>query len=312
MNANSWVTRGVKTPPTFDRFHLLLGCIAALFLTPVRTCGAEERWVSLSPSLTELICDLGYRSNLVGRSSACDYPPDVELVPVVGDFGRPNGELLLRIRPDRVFATDLERPAMLKMLKTSGIHVEWLPCETWEQLLDAARRICEVAGDPARGHDWCAAMAAKRQALAERVQALNPDHAKPRVYIEIWHHPLTTAGGKSFLNELVTLAGSENIAANLPERYPHVNSEWVVRQNPDAIVLAYMLPLEGASAMLGRRIGWDQIEAVRKGAICADIPPDLLLRPGPRCLEGAERLATWLARHKTPNGTTAQPAMEQK
>jgi iron complex transport system substrate-binding protein len=279
----------------WNRPARIIRCVALLLMFVI-SCGAESRWVSLSPSLTELICDLGYRSNLVGRSSACDYPPDVAAVPVVGDFGRPNWELLLRMRPDCVFATDLERPAMLRTLKKAGIQVKQLPCESWDQLLEAAKVIGSVAGESDRSDAWCAAMAAQREALARRVQMRNADRPKPRVYVEIWHHPLTTAGAKSFLHDVITLAGGENVAGVFQERYPHVSSEWVVRQDPDAIVLAYMLPVGESAGVMARRLGWDNVKAVRNGAVCGDIPPDLLLRPGPRCLEGAEKLADWLAR----------------
>ena len=276
------------------RTSLISGLLALVLAWLPWRLQAQTRWVSLSPNLTELIFALGFGSNLVGRSSACDYPPAAQMVPVVGDFGRPNWELLLRMKPDCVFFTDLERPAMLRLVRRAGTRIERLPCESWHEIMAAAATIAAVAGEPERGVLWGRAMAARREALMRRVADYYKDRPRPRVYVEIWHHPLTTAGSSSFLHDLVTLAGGVNIGGEFTDRYPHVGSEWVIRQNPDVIVLAYMLAAGENAKSLERRIGWDGIQAIRNGAICCEIRSDLLLRPGPRCLEGAEQLADWL------------------
>ena len=69
------------------------------------------RIVSLSPAVTELIFHLGRGKDLVGRSSACDYPQEVRRLPVAGDFARPDTEKLLSLRPDAVITNDLIVPA---------------------------------------------------------------------------------------------------------------------------------------------------------------------------------------------------------
>ena len=55
-----------------------------------------------------------------------------------------------------------------------------------------------------------------------------------------------------------------------------------------------MLPNASSAESVVKRPGWDKMRAVQRNAICANIPPDLLLRPGPRMLEGAERFAEWM------------------
>lgn len=276
---------------------LCIALIAARALFSPASVLAQVRVASLAPNLTELIFELGFHSNLVGRSSACDYPPEVRAISVIGDFGRPNWELLARIKPDLVVATDLERPAMLKSLIALGVRAELLPCESWDQLMHAARVISEALGAPEHGESWCRRMVEHREALEREVREYYGARSKPRVYVEIWHHPLTTAGGGSFLNELITLAGGDNVAANLPMSYPHISSEWVVTQDPDVVLLAYMLPIGQAEEALKSRVGWSGLSVFRTGGVVSDIPPELLLRPGPRSFEGArmlaERLMAW-------------------
>lgn len=287
---------------------LCIALIGALALFSPVAVLAQVRVASLAPNLTELICELGFYSNLVGRSSVCDYPPEVRTVRVVGDFGRPNWEVLAGIKPDLVVATDLERPAMLKPLVAMGVRAELLPCESWDQLMHAARVISEALGAPERGESWCRRMTEQREALEREVRDYYGTRSKPRVYVEIWHHPLTTAGEGSFLNELITLAGGSNLAANLPMRYPHVSSEWVVTQDPDVVLLAYMLPIGQAEEALKTRVGWSGLRVFRSGGVVSDIPPELLLRPGPRSFEGAWMLAERLMAWDRQNRETQAPS----
>ena len=275
--------------------------IAALWLL-VSISSAEAqtqplRVVSLAPNLTELVFELGFGSNLVGRSSACDYPPEAERIPVVGGFGRPNWEMMESLRPDLVIATDLEKPGVLDRLKKMGVQALLLPCESWDQLMQAGLSISEAFGQRVVGEKFVRNMTAGRTDLSRRVDAFYGDRPRPRVYVEVWGDPLTTAGGDSFLSDLVQLAGGVNIAAGLRPEYVHVSAEWIIAQDPDIILLAYMFPNASAVESVVKRPGWDKMRAVRRNVICAGIPPDLLLRSGPRMLEGAERFAEWMMRH---------------
>ena len=83
-----------------------------LFVTALVPLSAEElRVVSLAPALTELICRLGKEKALVGRSSACNYPLSIRNIPVAGEFGRPNPERVVALKPTHVFANALANPA---------------------------------------------------------------------------------------------------------------------------------------------------------------------------------------------------------
>ena len=259
--------------------------------------GEAHRVASLAPSLTELVCDLGFASNLVGRSSACDFPPAVRSLPIVGDFGRPTLEAILAARVDLLVLTDAENASALDAVRARGIHVRVLPCERWDDLAAAALSLAEELGDPSRGRAWADALQARRAALAGRTSM--PPAARPSVFVEVWGDPLTTAGRDSFLSQAIALAGGRNIGDALPGRYVTASAEWVLEQQPDVLLLTYM-PSDAAPdlAALSARVGWSHLRALERRAVIRDLPADLLLRPGPRLIEGAERLADALQRHR--------------
>ena len=275
-----------------------IGVLAAsLAIAPAR---GAPRVVSLAPGLTELVYALGFGECLVGRSSACDAPPEVLALPVAGGFGRPDQEALLEIRPDLLLYTDLEKSGMVNSLRRAGIEPLRLPCESWSELMDAARAISRALERPEVGRTWTDGQEARRRALADRAAAFWGDRPRPSVYVELWGNPPMTAGRRSFLHDLVELAGGRNIGAALDRGYAAASLEWVIAEDPDAIVLAYMTADAPVVARLARRPGWDTLRAVRNGSVCHDIPPDWLLRPGPRVLLGAEALFHWLAEQDFP------------
>ena len=261
----------------------------ALVLAPfVAAIAGPSGLVSLAPNLTELVCALGGETQLVGRSSACDFPPSVTNLPVAGDFGRPQLETLARLQPRCVLVSDVEQGAVLVAIRRLGAECLVLPCESWTNLLQAATAIARALGTPAAGDTWCRQMETRRAALVERTRTW--PH-RPSVFVEIWGDPLTTAGRGSFVTELVGFAGGRNVAGTVDRAYTQISSEWVIRQDPDVLLLAYM---GGTAPDPAARAGWSGLRAVRSGALCTNIPPSLLLRSGPRCLDGAGRLADWL------------------
>ena len=249
------------------------------------------RLISLAPSLTELVYALGVEGHLVGRSSACDYPADTLSVPVVGGFGRPNREALQGARPDVVIATDLEKSGLMRDLEQRGITALILPCESWADLVAAARAIGAALGEEAKAEAWVDQLEQRRKNLRAWVARHGGERDPPAVYVEVWGRPIMTAGGDAFLDEVIADAGGRNIGGGLKGRYQSVSSEWVIGENPDIILLAYMLgDMRPAEAIL-QRIGWASIAALRHDRLIDTIDPDLLLRPGPRLIDGAEQLA---------------------
>lgn len=285
---------------------LLLAARASVLANEPRS----PRLVSLSPNLTELVFAIGLDAHLAGRSSACDAPSEVKHIPVVGDFGRPNHEALWKARPDVVLLTDLENPGTRAQLARRGVRVMTLPCESWDDMIDAARQLGAALNRPDAAEAWVHRLTLRLTTLKEHVAREMPIDSRPLIYVEIWGNPVTTAGRNSFLHEVIELAGGRHVGATLPGRYMAISAEWVIQTNPDTILLAYMLDGMRPADALRRRVGWRAIRAVREDRIIDDIDPDLLLRPGPRLIDGAEQLADRLQKmrleQKTSNAMTAR------
>ena len=110
------------------RFLLLLAvCLLA-------ACSGEKEAapggvVSLSPALTELICQLGREERLIARSTACDWPESVKSLPTAGDFAEPELERILAMKPALVVSNEFVNPKDADALRQAGIAVELHPCD---------------------------------------------------------------------------------------------------------------------------------------------------------------------------------------
>mgnify|MGYP001580809378 CR=1 FL=1 len=249
---------------------------------------AASRYISLAPSTTEILFALGLDEEIVGVSSYCNYPRAAQTKPKVGDFSSPNIEKILSLKPDYIFCTGLEQAKTVYELNRLKLNVYVADPSNMKELF---RTISEIGRLTARGKEAGRLINKMRDditAISEKVKFI-PQQKKVRVFIEIWHDPLMTAGKGSFVDELITLAGGINVAQDAIRPYSDFSAEKVIDLNPQVIILAYM-DKEPPLKLLEGRFGWANIEAVKNKRAFNDIHPDTLLRPGPRITEGLKGL----------------------
>jgi iron complex transport system substrate-binding protein len=268
------------------------------------TAPEGDRIVSLAPSLTEMICAVSAGGALVGRTSVCDYPPEIiKSVPVIGGFGAPSLDRLLKTRPTLILDVALEDESVANLMTQLGVRRVRVPCATLDDIPTAILTVGRLAH-----HESTAQPLAERirHEVSERRAALKErkvsGQTTPTVFVEIWGDPLMTVGRNSFVSELVALAGGRNLGDEIIDKdYFPVSSEWVIARNPDIILCLYMEEDRGQRSeisnlkseignQIAKRTGWAQIKAVRDNRVYGGFDNNLILRPGPRVLEGIEAL----------------------
>ena len=268
---------------------MLLGAGCQRATPPAPTAGAGPRVVTLAPNLTELVCAVGAGNLLIGRTSVCNYPPEiVARVPAVGDFGVPSIERILALKPTVLLETDTADPTTLARLRRTGVAVVHVPCVRLDDIPNAMFLIGETVG---RAREAAVQAADLRRKIAALRSAANAFHGpRPRVYVEIWNDPLSTVGRNSFLAELVRLAGGDNVGDEADQDYFQVSSEWVVARNPEIVLCFYMGSASAVEDLIVRRAGWNRVAAVRNHRVYSGFDNDIVLRPGPRVLTGIAAL----------------------
>lgn len=268
---------------------------------PIRLHGVPKRVVSILPSLTEMVCKLDQCAKLVGVDRYSAWPAEVLKLPQVGGGLDPNIEAIVALRPDVVLAGTSSRAA--DRLIALGIPVVALEPKTHADV----RRVLDKIGVTLGVSDAQRVWRIVDAGVSAVAQSLPPQVRHTRVYFEVNSGPYG-AGESSFIGETLTRLGARNILpANLGP-FPKLNPEYIVRANPDVIMIG-----ERNVQGLTQRPGWQNIRAVREGRICV-FPPDeadVLVRPGPRMADAARLMGQCLA-EKAPltpgKGSLVPPA----
>jgi len=248
----------------------------------------HPRYISLAPSTTEILFALGLDEEIIGVSSYCNYPEHAKEKAKVGDFSHPNMEKIFSLKPDYIFCTGLEQAPVIFELKRFNFKVYIADPKNMKELFNSINDIGKITDRTKEAAALIKRMSGDVEIVNSKVKLI-PQGKRTKVFIEIWHEPLMTAGKGSFVDELITLAGGINIAYEAQRPYSIFSAEKVVGLNPDCIIITYMdktAPLK----LVETRFGWKNIEAVKNKQVFNDINPDILLRPGPRITEGLKEI----------------------
>lgn len=257
----------------------------------VRFDAPPARIVSLLPSLTESVCALGACHRLVGVDRYSNHPAPVRAVPRMGGGLDPSLEAVLAQRPDVVLmATSARGADSLRRLGLKVLSLEPRSLADVERTLGLLEALLAV---PEAGRAWRDLQAE----VGRAAQALPPGARGTRVYFEAAGGGYA-AGPGSFVGELMARLGLVNVVPDGQGPYPRLNPEWVVRANPQVVLVAR----RGLDS-LAQRPGWSGLEALRTGRVCAftQDEADVLVRAGPRVAEAMRLLVRCLA-DKAPAG----------
>ena len=238
-----------------------------------------QRIVSLAPSITEILFALGLGDQVVGVTSYCDYPPEAAAKEKVGDTLRPSIERIVALKADLVIvSTASQLEAFVKNLDKLQIPVYVSDPRNLDGVLASIERIGELVGVADRSRELTGTLRARIDAVESRVSGLN----RPRVLFILGTSPLITVGGRGFIDDLINRAGGRSISAGQSGDYPQFSLESAVAAQPEVIFLQ-----SGETELSG---SLKNTTAARDGRVFR-LDDALLLRPGPRIVDGLEKMA---------------------
>lgn len=251
--------------------------------------------ISLSPSQTETLFALGLEDAIIGVSDYCDYPEEAMQKENLGSSWTINLERVIELVPDIVFVYGESHAEALDQIKASGIEVVNLEPETVESVFESILLTGELTGKTDKANEIVEEMRKEKQSILEKVSNQTPIP----VFYQVWDEPLQTAGPDSFIHELITLAGGDNIAKDAEGSYPMYSVEALIEKNPEI----YFMPphvsdfesmteemAESIRDEVRNRPGFDQITAIKENRIEL-LEPNIASRPGVRIIQGLRAFA---------------------
>ncbi|MBB2485059.1 ABC transporter substrate-binding protein [Mitsuaria sp. WAJ17] len=244
-----------------------------------------RRIISLLPSLTESVCTLGECTRLVGVDRYSNFPASIQSLPRLGGMDDTSIESIVALRPDVVLVAISSR--LTDRLEALGLKVIALEPKTHADVQRVLGKVAQLLGKPQAG-----AQVWQRidEGIKEAAASLPPAARQLNVYYEVDSAPYA-AGTSSFIGETLARLGARNVIPAELGPFPKLNPEYVVRANPQVIMVG-----QRSAPGLPQRPGWNSIQAVKNQRICVWLPDesDVLVRPGPRMAEAAVLMARCL------------------
>ena len=286
-----------------------------------------HRIVTLLPSATEIVCALGFGSELVGRSHECDFPAGVGRLPaltepkfkvegtsaeidervkrIVGDalsVYRVDAARLRELKPDVIVTQSQCEVCAVSESEVESAVAEWLGerpkivslapyalADVFEDMV----RVGEALGDRRRGEDTVAKLRGRMDAIAEKAHAVK---TRPTFACIEWIDPMMSAG--NWMPELVAMAGGTNLFGKAGEHSPWMKFEELAGANPEVIMVSPCgFSMKRSREELPTLTGnprWKELRAVRDGKVYLADGNQYFNRPGPRIVESLEILAEML------------------
>lgn len=246
-----------------------------------------QRIVSVAPSVTEVLFALSLGEKVVGVSTYCNYPPEALKKEKVGGYITPSLEKIIALRPDLVIGTaDGNLKTFVNKLTGLGIPVYITSPRSLSGVITSIQHIGDATFSQLAAKRLVESMKRKIETVQEKVQG----RPRPRVLHVMAYDPLISSGKRTFVDDLIRIAGGINIAESAKGKHPRYSMEEVIAQDPEVIILSSMKskdPLAEQRQWWGR---WKEISAVRFGRIYV-IDADLIHRPSPRIVDGLEEMA---------------------
>jgi ABC-type Fe3+-hydroxamate transport system substrate-binding protein len=247
----------------------------------------SPRVVSLVSSATEVLFAIGAGDQVVGVTPYCGRYVEGLAAPVVADYVDADPAAVRAVSPGLVLATDGVQLPLARRLAAAGLPVYVLPVPSSRfGLLENAVLTGALTGHLAAARALCDRLEREAAALA----AAAPSR-RPRVYAELWFgRHARRPGGRSFVHDLVTLAGGDHVFGGEPDAWAPLDLDEVARRRPEVVVVFSEpeFPVDAAALVAER--GWDRTFAPRVVTSTTERGKNLI-QDGPSLLETARWLA---------------------
>ena len=270
---------------------LLVSFVAVVNQPSVATQAPPRRIVSLIPAVTEMLFALGVGDRVAAVSSFDKFPPEVAKIPKVGALLDPNLEKILSLQPDLVvvyhsqedFRRQLDRARVPTYIYT---HAGLADVTT------TIRSIGDRVGSGAKANELAASIESSLGDIRKRAAG----RPRPRTLIVFGRENyalrgIYASGGKGFIHDMVTLAGGDNVFADVQREAVQATTELILSRRPDVILELRADPLAPGEERRELEV-WGQlgsVPAVRNRRVHLVVDARTVI-PGPRVAQGVETI----------------------
>jgi iron complex transport system substrate-binding protein len=274
--------------------RFILACLSFFILISFKVSYSGEfprKIVSLSPSITEIIHGLGAWEKVVGVTLYSDFPPEARDIPKVGGWVDPNLEAILALKPDLVIMIEDQYKIFGDRIRKLGLKTLSVESNnSVKDILDSIRQIGKALGKEEEARN----LSENVESSLEEIRAKTRNAPPRRVLFVVGRNPGTlediyVVGKGSFMNEMITLAGGENVVEN-ESLAIRISKEAILSLKPEVIIEINHEKIDKRDEVIKDWSGLKEASAVRNGEVYV-VSSTVLLHPSQRIAEGTRILA---------------------
>lgn len=260
--------------------------------------------ISLQPNVAEMLVAIGGDSHLLAVDKYTDYPPQAAMKPKIGDILSPDYEMIVSLQPDLAITSRGTPEDVLKKLRDLDLQVLGVDPQSLDEVFSCMRMFGRIIGNDQMAAQVTAQLQRRREAVRQRVRQAVARSGRPSTMFVLSTEPLFVAGTGSFIASVIEEAGGQHayraLGGRVNQPWPQVSKETILAAAPEVLIISTMdagvNQIESAQdrlAQLRKDAAWAQVPAVGSGRVYV-IDDDLITIPGPRLVEGLERMAALL------------------
>ncbi|MDH5517726.1 MAG: cobalamin-binding protein [Gammaproteobacteria bacterium] len=250
---------------------------------PVLFNKPAKRIISLSPHATELLYAAGATDQIIATVSYSDYPPAAKKIPRIGSYKKIDLESVVKLKPDLIIAWQsggVEQ--QIADLKKLGYKIYFSEPRSFQAVATNIINMGKIMATEAVAKKNAAAYMTELEILKQKYSQLE----QVSVFYQVWHKPLRTINNGHLISTVISFCGGHNVFGALQARAPRVGIESVIEKNPQAIIIGMT---ENRKDWVEPWFQWQSIDAVKNKQVYS-VNADLIVRQGPRILQGAKEV----------------------
>ncbi len=243
---------------------------------------SPHKIIPLAPNLTELLYAVGAGDQVAAVSLADDFPPQIDTLPKFSSFPV-DYEALVALQPDVLVATDaINNPKDARQFISLGLEVMYYSFKTLDDIPRVMRELGKLTGNNESAERAAETIENRIQAVMDRVSDVEP----VRALFLIGADQLYAFGHGNYIHEAIARAGGNSLTANIEAVSPILSEEFILTSRPDVILGTF----RSTEQLLTHHPALKNVPAIANKRVCL-LSPSLVLRPGPRIIEGIEAMA---------------------
>ena len=265
--------------------YLIIQSLCILIIQEVNA--APHRIISTSPAITEILFAIGAGDRVVGVTDYCNFPKKACLLPSIGGPLNPSTEKWIALKPDLIILQD-DSVVLNKHAKVFKIPTLEVSVNNLENILISIQVIADAMQAPKAGKQLVDKIKIQIDNYRTSIKKAKPRHVL--MLLSDTNDPsrdLYAVGRNTFLNELLSIAGGENILPDTMATYPKISKEFIIAKSPEIIIEIGPTANLSNEGILNRKKAWTiypTINAVKNDRLYF-VGADYILIPGPRLVK---------------------------